>query len=218
MPATHPPSPGGFVRPDCFMNVIPVIATILACLYLPVPFIMTWFHALDGVWKRMGAASYVLHVPMYVGMVVAVWLVRGVWPAVAWPWHPAISTLGAVLVAAAFALLFATHGRIGFATLIVVPQVTQARERSLITTGIYARIRHPRYTMLIIGSLGNFLLTGYALLLAAFAVTTALTLIMSRLEERELLKHFGDEYRRYRERVPAFIPLPVAKIESTPSR
>jgi protein-S-isoprenylcysteine O-methyltransferase Ste14 len=60
--------------------------------------------------------------------------------------------------------------------------------------------------MLIVGSLGNFLLTGYVMLLAAFVATTALTVVMARLEERELLAHFGDEYRRYRASVPAFFP------------
>ncbi len=188
------------------MTMLPAIAAVFACLYLPVPFIMTWFHGLDRTWKRIGVVSYTLHVPMYLGLVVAVWSLREVWPVSAWPWHPALSALGVGFIAAAFALLFATQGRIGFSTLIAVPQVTQASDRSLITTGIYARIRHPRYTMLIVGSLGNFLLTGYPLLLLAFAVTTALTLSMSRLEEKELLKCFGDEYRCYRECVPAFFP------------
>jgi protein-S-isoprenylcysteine O-methyltransferase Ste14 len=200
------------------MSILATIAAVLACLYLPVPFIMTWFHVFDRAWKRMGAVSYVFHVPMYLGLVFAVWSLRGVWPAIAWPWHPALTWLGAGAIAAAFGLLFATQGRIGLSTLIAFSQVTQSRNRSLVTTGIYARIRHPRYTMLIVGSLGNFLLTGYALLLATFVVTTALTLIMSRLEEKELMKCFGDEYRRYRERVPAFLPLTAAKGDSTPPR
>jgi protein-S-isoprenylcysteine O-methyltransferase Ste14 len=189
-------------------SVLPVVAAVLACLYLPVPFIMAWFHAFDPVWKRMGVWSYLLHVPVYLSLVAATATLYRVWPAIAWPWHPAASALGAALVAGAFALLFSTHSQVDFRTLIAAPQVTGARDRALLTSGVYARIRHPRYTVLMVGALGNFLLTGYELLLAAFFLTTAATIIMTQLEERELVAHFGDAYRLYRERVPAFFPLP----------
>lgn len=188
------------------MPSLPVIATILACLYLPVPLIMMWFHAFDRTWKRLGVISYAAHVPLYLGLVAAVAAMHPLWSSVAWPWPAMASALGAALVAAAIVLLFVTHGAIDLATLIAVPQVTRRRDRRLVTTGVYGRIRHPRYTMLMVGALGNFLLTGYAALLAALVVTTILTVAMARLEERELVAHFGDEYRRYRERVPAFFP------------
>jgi len=187
-------------------GTLPVVATVLACLYLPVPVIMTWFHVFDPVWKRMGVRSYILHVPAYLALVAGTAALSPLWTASAWPWHPAVSVLGGMLVVGAFGLLFATHGSIGLATAMAVPQVTRAPGRALVTTGIYAHIRHPRYTVLMLGSLGNFLLTGYELLLAAFCATTAATLLMAQLEERELLDHFGDAYRRYMDDVPAFFP------------
>jgi protein-S-isoprenylcysteine O-methyltransferase Ste14 len=188
------------------MDVLSIVATVLACLYLPVPFIMSWFHLFDGVWKYMGPWSYLLHVPAYIALVVATASMHETWRESAWPWHPALAALGAVTVAGAFALLFATHASLGLRTAIAIPQVTRSRDRTLIETGVYAHIRHPRYTVLIVGSLGNFLLTGYELLLAAFCLTTAATIVMTHLEERELVDHFGTAYRRYRERVPAFFP------------
>lgn len=183
-----------------------VVATVLACLYLPVPIIMTWFHAFDGAWKRVGARSYALHVPLYLALVALVAALHGVWHAVAWEWPPWASVCGGVTVAAAFVLLFSTHGAIDFSTLIALPQVTDSPRRELITGGVYARIRHPRSAVLIVGSLGNFLMTGYAALLAAFVFTTTLAVAMSRLEERELIAHFGDAYRRYMGDIPAFFP------------
>lgn len=188
------------------MPVLPLVATALACLYLPVPFIMTWFHLFDPVWKRVGAWSYLFHVPVYLALVALTASLHDAWVAGAWPWHGALRVLGGVLVAVAFALLFITHGQVSLKTVMAVPQVTRAPDRKLISAGIYSRIRHPRYTVLMLGSAGNFLLTGYELLLAAFCITTAATIIMARLEERELVGHFGTAYLEYRDRVPAFFP------------
>jgi protein-S-isoprenylcysteine O-methyltransferase Ste14 len=55
-----------------------------------------------------------------------------------------------------------------------------------------------------------------------FAVaTTGYILIAVQLEERDLVAHFGNAYREYRERVPAFIPFSgrrTAARESVPTR
>jgi methanethiol S-methyltransferase len=77
-------------------------------------------------------------------------------------------------------------------------------DEGLKTTGLYGRIRHPLTSLLIItlwshqsmtvGRLQwNILFTAYALLGIYF-------------EERDLIKHFGEQYLTYRRKVPGFIP------------
>lgn len=70
---------------------------------------------------------------------------------------------------------------------------------------LHRYVRHPWY------SLGLVLLwtrdMDPALLLSALLISLYF-LIGSRLEERRLLVYHGEVYRRYRERVPALIPLP----------
>lgn len=74
----------------------------------------------------------------------------------------------------------------------------------LVTTGCYARVRHPLYLLSML----------FLLLSPVMTVSWALLTIMSfvyfiaggMIEERRLLEQFGDEYRSYRKRVPFMIP------------
>ena len=76
----------------------------------------------------------------------------------------------------------------------------------LVTEGIFARIRHPMYTSLLLLTWGLFLkrihLTGFLVAM----VTTVLTVVAARFEERENLAYFGDSYREYMQRSKRFIP------------
>jgi protein-S-isoprenylcysteine O-methyltransferase Ste14 len=79
----------------------------------------------------------------------------------------------------------------------------------LVTTGPYAIVRHPIYTAM----LGLLVATGLTLsslpaLLLAVVVYAIGTAVRVRAEEALLLETFGDEYRLYRGRVPAVLPLP----------
>ncbi|MFX1296171.1 MAG: methyltransferase family protein [Promethearchaeota archaeon] len=80
------------------------------------------------------------------------------------------------------------------------------RAEKIITTGIYAKIRHPQY-------FGGILVhVGITFLLSAFfsLISTPLIIFYNYLtswkEERELIKEFGNEYRDYMEKIPMFIP------------
>ena len=54
--------------------------------------------------------------------------------------------------------------------------------------------------------LGAALLTGATRLLALVAVFIGLALLITELEERELLGRLGEAYADYRRRVPRFLP------------
>lgn len=77
---------------------------------------------------------------------------------------------------------------------------------ALVTTGVFAHIRHPMYTSLLALAWGAFLQhpswTGAALaaLVSLFLVLTA------RADERECLAWFGDAYAAYMQRTRRFIP------------
>ena len=79
-------------------------------------------------------------------------------------------------------------------------------QQRLVISGIRERVRHPIYVAHLCEMLAWSAGTGLAVCygLTVFAMISGA--IMIRLEDRELEQRFGDEYRAYRERVPAVLP------------
>lgn len=80
------------------------------------------------------------------------------------------------------------------------------RMHRLATSGAYARIRHPQYVGFVLIMFG-FLLQWPTLVTAVmFPILVTMYVLLAKREERESYADFGDEYRRYAGRTPAFLP------------
>ncbi len=76
----------------------------------------------------------------------------------------------------------------------------------VVRQGIYAYIRHPRYTGSACAVAGACLLGGTRWMWALAGGWAALTALVIHLEERELRRRFGGTYEEYARSVPRFFP------------
>lgn len=199
------------------MTVPDEAITAVMCLYLPVPPVMLWIHAIHARHPNLGARAYLLHAPVYIALVGATAAAHRAWTASPDNWPAAARVAGAVATVLGVAVVALTYREIDGATAMAVPQITGAGGEKLLERGIYGVVRHPRYAALAIGALAAFLLSGSTACAVAGAITIPLLFPLVRLEERELLGRFGAAYTRYRGRVPALVPRRRARSRS-PSR
>ena len=80
------------------------------------------------------------------------------------------------------------------------------RAHRLATTGAYARVRHPQYIGFVLIMTGFLLQWPTLVTIVMYPILVVMYALLGKREEREMLAQFGDEYRRYRQAVPAFIP------------
>lgn len=80
------------------------------------------------------------------------------------------------------------------------------RAEKLETEGLYSIIRHPQYFGGILGHVSFTFLFSAFLSLLLFPIILFMVFLISKKEEIELLKEFGEEYENYMKNVPMLIP------------
>jgi protein-S-isoprenylcysteine O-methyltransferase Ste14 len=115
--------------------------------------------------------------------------------------------LGVVCLVAAGRMRLALRKHLSIKTLLGLPEIAPDRyPRMLITDGIYARVRHPRYVQLLIALLGYALIANYLVSYLVTALWFSGIYVIVVLEERELRAHFGAAYDDYCRKTPRFLP------------
>jgi protein-S-isoprenylcysteine O-methyltransferase Ste14 len=106
-----------------------------------------------------------------------------------------VGWLGALLFAAAVWLLWRSHVDLG---LNFSPELEIFEGHSLVTEGVYQRIRHPMYAAHWLWGIAQILLLqNWIAGLSMLVTLLPLYLVRVPREERMLLEHFGEAYQEY---------------------
>lgn len=76
----------------------------------------------------------------------------------------------------------------------------------IVKTGLFKYIRHPLYLSLLIGGTGVMMKNPEMKLLLPGTVNLVAIWFTARIEEKEMIARFGDEYRLYMKETKMFIP------------
>jgi protein-S-isoprenylcysteine O-methyltransferase Ste14 len=183
------------------------VGWISSIIYATIPLFWLAIHPRVDYWRSRSRSPYRVLVPICIGM----WIVLGAitlplrliaFYSTPWTWIPAVALFGTGL------WIYKSSGKdFSGAQLGGVPEVIpEHREQRLVTSGIRARVRHPVYLAHLCEMLGWSIGTGLVMCYALTAFAVISGAIMIRLEDAELERRFGEEYRAYRQRVPAILP------------
>ena len=190
-----------------FLRIIDGFALFYLILLLWIPFFWFVFHPAIRFWRRVGNRAFWVALPVWVifaaGIIIArhdLFAMRVGRNALTW-------AAGAVLFVVANWLDSQTRHTFGWRRLAGLTEINpQHRLCGVVRTGVYGRVRHPRYLLYMLMMLSMAFLTGAVAIFLLAILNVLMYQILAPLEERELLDQYGPQYEAYRRSVPRFVP------------
>ena len=189
------------------MSLTDFLAVIAIMVWPVVPLFWIPVHGCPRFFKNLGLMTYLLPVITWAPLAYTVYHHREFLLKFKLVFPAAVLISGTVLLLAGAMLNAWTILLLRLRGLIGLPEILPQIEGRLVTGGPFSRVRHPTYLSHAVMLFGVFLMSG----VIAVAVLTLLDLVLINvviipLEDRELLSRFGDDYKRYMERVAGFFP------------
>ena len=189
------------------LDLLRTVGWIAGVIYSTIPAFWLLIHPRAEYWRSRRNSPYKILLPLWIAMWVAVAALTAPWRRFllyknGLTWLPA-----APLFCTGLILYTLSHQQFTLAQLGGLPEILREdNPQRLVTTGIRSHVRHPVYLGHLCEMLAWSAGTGLAVCwaLTAFAIVTGA--VMIRMEDKELEKRFGQEYRQYRSTVPALLP------------
>jgi hypothetical protein len=191
------------------MDRVRYLVALIMVMSLP-PLILFWLliHPFVWFWRRLGSAvTYTVVGSIILAGMGGLYLVRRTLLSIDFGTHYCMLVPAAACLAGAAVLRHLLGRQVSVGLLVGLPELaTRDRVGTLVTQGIYAAIRHPRYVQFILALAGYALVANFLASYAAVLLWVAVMPAIVYLEERELRARFGQAYEEYARRVPRFIP------------
>jgi protein-S-isoprenylcysteine O-methyltransferase Ste14 len=187
------------------MRFLRAFAGFFLFFELPIPIYWLIIHPFNSFWRsRVRAAFVFAGLSAWICGGILLWYFRKELLTAQWPsWFAIVA--GFALIAVEIYLFARVERELGSLRLVGHAELTG--KGGMQSGGLYAYVRHPRYTGMFSALVGAALLAGTPLLWIVLAVWFPFALLAIGLEERELAARFGLRYETYCKRVPAFLPI-----------
>jgi protein-S-isoprenylcysteine O-methyltransferase Ste14 len=187
--------------------MIESLAIITIMFWALVPLFWIPVHSFSAFFKKIGIFTYITPLITWLPFVVLIYSGRQWILTYRFELPVVLQVIGWVVFILGLFLQLWTLRVLGGLRIIGFHEVSWLVESKVITSGPFSVIRHPTYASHTIMYAGVFLISG----VIALGIITLLDIIIINafvipLEDRELAERLGDEYKAYRDRVPAFFP------------
>jgi protein-S-isoprenylcysteine O-methyltransferase Ste14 len=185
-----------------------VLTLALVCTVPPMLLYWLVIHLFVRFWRRLGPApTYAVVLGAAALFGVALFRLRGSLLVVEFGTSWRLVAMGVLFFVAAAWLRALLHRDITNKLLSGLPELDPERHpQQLVRTGLYARVRHPRYLQVCLALLGYVLVANYLAGYVIWVVCLPVMYVFAVLEERELRERFGEDYEHYSVEVPRFLP------------
>lgn len=163
-------------------------------------------HSTHHLWK--GQSRLIVYGVAGLAMIIgalALYSSRALFLAQKWPFSWLWFLLGLAIYLSSYRLWKPVKQHLDFKTFSGQREVG-GEASSLITSGPFSVIRHPRYLMVTIGVVGWCLMAHYPMIYGVGLASIAGLYAVIMLEERDLIARYGPAYRDYKTRVPRLFP------------
>jgi protein-S-isoprenylcysteine O-methyltransferase Ste14 len=181
---------------------------VLMVVMLP-PAIGAWYliHPFTRFWRRLGTvASFSVIYALLISAALLLWHFHSVLVGRDLGFQPRLLALAVPAAVLGGVIARKRRKYLNQRILVGVPEVSTADKGRLLTEGIYARTRNPRYLELLALSFAYVAFANHSGVWLLYALMFPAIHLVVLLEERELRERFGAEYEEYCRRVPRYVP------------
>jgi protein-S-isoprenylcysteine O-methyltransferase Ste14 len=195
-------------KEDLIVDTARYVFGVLVVTFLP-PGLLWWFliHPFVGFWRGVGPRNTLIAMGVIgIGGAAALYQVRDALLIRDLGTGPGALMSAFVLFEVSVVIALKRRKHLDMRTLAGVPELAPEAPGKLLTEGIYASIRHPRYVEICLGSMAYAVFSMWLGALIVATLTFPIVHLIVLLEEQELADRFGEEFERYRARVPRYVP------------